>query len=124
MGPRAAAAAPAVAAGLDQLGPSGAWTLGKLGPTASIAVPALVRMLSKDEAWKWSVFDTLETIGPPARDAVPAMVAAWLRESPDDRDPASWHRRAVRGILAVEPDGRSLLLQIQRLREALLYSRD
>jgi HEAT repeat protein len=56
--------------------------LGRIGPPAEAAVPALLEVLLKDEPNSHQVFEALEEIGPGARDAVPALtdiLRSWER---------------------------------------------
>jgi HEAT repeat protein len=59
--------------------------LSSLGPRAAAAVPALIGLLHHRNApWWWTVVMALQSIGPAARPAVPALIAA-MEELPADR---------------------------------------
>lgn len=75
---------------------STAFDIGKIGPRAQAAVPALIRLLRDgDQAGRAAAAYALARIGPAAREAVPA-----LREALQDEDPAVARnaREALRSV--------------------------
>lgn len=94
-----------------------AHTLGRIGPEASRAVPALRRLLEADD-WilRASAAQALGRIGPVARNAVPSLARLESDSHPEVRRAAGTALRRLRGELSVWPrDTFSAPLVLDRL---------
>jgi HEAT repeat protein len=70
-----------------------AWEIGKLGPAGGPAVPALVRVVEREEMIdpRWAALWAFERLGPAAQPAVPAVIRVLLNDhEPDMRSGAAW----------------------------------
>lgn len=85
-------------------------TLGKIGPDAVAAVPALIEQLQDDDALvREHAAEALGDIGPPASQAVPALVEALS-------DPVTRVRRdAVRSLGQIGPSAKQAAPAVRRL---------